>query len=159
MIQTDLHTHTKYSADSSINPKTLVEQLHSHPTVKAIAITDHHTKEGYFRVLELAHAYKDVLIIPGAEIMTPEGDLMVLDMTELPPKPWGAKDVIDFSKERDGVVVVAHPRREHGLGSLAKNCLVDAIEVLNSGTPSNLNKLAANMATEMACLALLAASP
>lgn len=120
MIQADLHIHTEYSADSSINPKTLVEQLHSHPTVKAIAITDHHSKEGYFRVLELAHAYKDVLIIPGAEIMTPEGDLMVLGMTELPPKPWGAKDVIDFSKERDGVVVAAHPCREVRFGKSSK---------------------------------------
>lgn len=149
MIQADLHIHTKYSSDSSINPKTLVEQLYSHPTIKAVAITDHDRIEGYSNVLELASAYKDVLIIPGVEITTPEGDLIVLGIAELPPKPWNVKDVIDFSKERDGVVIVAHPYREYGLGSLAKNYLVDAIEVLNGTTQSNLNKLAENLAREM----------
>ena len=149
MIQADLHVHTKYSSDSSINPKTLVEQLYSHPTIKAVAITDHDNIEGYFKVLELASAYEDVLIIPGVEITTPEGDLIVLGIVELPPKPWNVKDVIDFSKERGGVVIVAHPYREYGLGSLAKNYPVDAIEVLNGTTRSNLNKLAENLAREM----------
>ena len=149
MIQADLHVHTKYSSDSSINPKTLVEQLYSHPTIKAIAITDHDRIEGYFKVLELASAYKDVLIIPGVEITTPEGDLIVLGIAELPPKPWNVKDVIDFSKERDGVVIVAHPYREYGLGSLAKKYPVDAIEILNGTTQSSLNKLAENLAREI----------
>jgi predicted metal-dependent phosphoesterase TrpH len=149
LIQADIHIHTKYSSDSSINPKTLVEQLYSHPTIKAVAITDHDRIEGYFNVLELASAYKDVLIIPGVEITTPEGDLIVLGIAELPPKPWNVKDVIDFSKEKDGVVIVAHPYREYGLGSLAKNYPVDAIEVLNGTTQSNLNKLAENLAGEM----------
>jgi len=149
LIQADLHVHTKYSSDSSINPKTLVEQLYSHPTIKAIAITDHDRIEGYFKVLELASAYKDVLIIPGVEITTPEGDLIVLGIAELPPKPWNVKDVIDFSKERDGVVIVAHPYREYGLGSLAKKYPVDAIEILNGTTQSSLNKLAENLAREI----------
>jgi predicted metal-dependent phosphoesterase TrpH len=144
-----LHIHTECSSDSSINPKTLVEQLYSHPTIKAVAITDHDKMEGYFNVLKLASAYKDVLIIPGMEVTTPEGDMIVLGITELPPKPWNVKDVIDFSKERDGVVIVAHPYREYGLGSLAKNYPVDAIEVLNGGTQPNLNNLAENLAREM----------
>jgi predicted metal-dependent phosphoesterase TrpH len=149
LVQADLHIHTKYSSDSSINPKTLVEQLYSHPTIKAVAITDHDKIEGYFKVLELACAYEDILVIPGVEITTPEGDLIVLGITELPPKPWTVKDVLDFSKERDGVVIVAHPYREFGLGSLAKNYPFDAIEILNGGTQSNLNKLAENLAKEM----------
>jgi predicted metal-dependent phosphoesterase TrpH len=144
-----LHIHTKYSPDSSINPKTLVDQLYSHPTVKAIAVTDHDRIKGYFKVLEQASAYKDILVIPGVEITTPEGDLIVLGITELPPKPWNVKDVLDFSKKKDGVVIVAHPYRECGLGSLSKNYPVDAIEILNGGTQSNLNKLAENLAKEM----------
>jgi predicted metal-dependent phosphoesterase TrpH len=149
LIQADLHIHTECSSDSSINPKTLVEQLYSHPTIKAVAITDHDKMEGYFNVLKLASAYRDVLIIPGMEVTTPEGDMIVLGITELPPKPWNVKDVIDFSKERDGVVIVAHPYREYGLGSLAKNYPVGAIEVLNGGTQPNLNNLAENLAREM----------
>jgi predicted metal-dependent phosphoesterase TrpH len=144
-----LHVHTKYSADSSINPKTLVEQLHSHPTIKAVAVTDHDEIEGYFKVRELAAAYTDVLVIPRVEITTPEGDLLVLGIADLPPRPWNVRDVIDFSRKRGGVVVVAHPYREYGLGSHAKNYTVDAVEVLNGGTSSNLNKLAEELAMEM----------
>lgn len=149
MIQADLHVHTEYSADSSISPRTLVEQLRLHPTIKAVAITDHNGIEGYFKVLELAAAYEDLLIIPGVEITTPEGDIIVLGTTELPPKPWNVKDLIDFSKERQGVVVVAHPYREYGLGNLAKNYPVDAVEARNGGTQPDLNKLAENLAMEM----------
>jgi predicted metal-dependent phosphoesterase TrpH len=98
-------------------------QLHSHPTIKAIAVTDHGEIEGYFKVRELAAAYTDVLVIPGVEITTPEGDLLVLGINELPPKPWSVRSVIDFSRKRDGVVAVPHPYREHGLGSLAKKSL------------------------------------
>ena len=75
--------------------------------------------------------------------------MLVLGITELPPKPWKVRDVIDFSRKKDGVVVVAHPYREHGLGSLAKNYSVDAVEVLNGGTQSSLNKLAEELAREM----------
>jgi len=149
LIQADLHVHTTHSADSSTNPKMLVEQLCSHPTIKAVAITDHDTIEGYFKVQELATAYKDVLIIPGVEITTPEGDLIVLGIDELPPKPWNVKDVIDFSREKDGTIIAAHPFREHGLRSLAKNYHFDAIETLNGGTQPSLNKLAEKLAKEI----------
>jgi predicted metal-dependent phosphoesterase TrpH len=98
---------------------------------------------------ELAKTYEDILIIPGVEITTPEGDLLVLGVVEMPIAPLNVKDVIDFAGKRDGVVIVAHPFREYGLGSLAKNYEVDAVEVLNGGTPSHLNKLAEILAREM----------
>ena len=70
-------------------------------------------------------------------------------MTELPHKPWTVRNVIDFSNDRDGVVIVAHPYREYGLGNLAKNFSFDAIEVLNGGTSPRLNRLVENLAKEM----------
>jgi predicted metal-dependent phosphoesterase TrpH len=151
VIHADLHVHTNYSSDSSINPKTLVEQLRSHPTIRAIAITDHDEIEGYFKTQELAAPYEDVLVIPGMEITTPEGDIIVLGVAELPPKPWNVRDIVDFSKERGGVVIVAHPYREYGLGNLVmvKNYPVDAIEVMNGGTEAKLNRRAENLAEEM----------
>jgi len=151
LIQADLHIHTRYSFDSSINPKTLVDQLYAHPSIKAVAITDHNTVEGCCKVQELASAYSDILVIPGVEISTAEGDLIVLGVAELPPRPWNVKDVIDFAKKRGGIVIVAHPYREYGLGSSAKNYNVDAVEILNGSVPSHLNKLAEGLAKEM-CL-------
>lgn len=106
MIKADLHVHTKYSSDSSISPRTLVDQLHAHPTIKVVAVTDHNTTEGYHRAKELAAVYQDILIVPGVEIRTPEGDLIILGTADLPPRPWSVKYVISFAKTRSSIVIV-----------------------------------------------------
>jgi hypothetical protein len=144
-----LHIHTKYSSDASINPKTIVDQLYAHPSIKAAAITDHNTVEGYYKARELASAYKDILIIPGVEISTAEGDLILLGVAELPPRPWTVKNVINFAKERKSLVIAAHPYRAYGLGNSTKNYDVDAIEILNGTSPPYINKLAENLAKTM----------
>jgi predicted metal-dependent phosphoesterase TrpH len=149
LIRTDLHIHTKYSSDASINPKTIVDQLYAHPFIKAAAITDHNTVEGYYKVRELASAYKDILIIPGVEISAGEGDLILLGVAELPPKPWTVRNVIDFAKEKSSVVIAAHPYRARGLGDVVKNYNLDAIEVLNGVSSSTANKMAENLAKEL----------
>ncbi|MEM2105946.1 MAG: CehA/McbA family metallohydrolase [Candidatus Bathyarchaeia archaeon] len=149
MIAADLHVHTNYSFDASIHPKTIVEKLYAHPFIKAAAITDHNTVEGYHKVRELARTYQDILIIPGIEIATAEGDLIVLGVEELPPQPWTVRDVIDFARQNSGLVVVAHPYRAYGLGDSAKRYPVDAIEVLNGASSPNVNKLAENLAKAM----------
>jgi len=149
MIRTDLHVHTSYSPDASINPKTIVDQLYAHPFIKAVAITDHNTVEGYYKAQELASVYDDVLIIPGVEVSTVNGDILVLGVAEVPPKPWTVKNVIDFAREKGALTIAAHPYRAYGLGDLARKCNVDAIEILNGASPPNVNKLAENLAKEM----------
>jgi len=148
LIRVDLHLHTNYSPDASIHPKTIVEQLYAHPFIKAIAITDHNTVEGYHKVQKLASPYQDILIIPGIEVGTNEGELIILGVPEAPPKPWTPENIIDFAKERDGLVIVPHPYRTYGLGDSAKNYDVDAIEVLNGSDSLSLNRMAENLAKE-----------
>jgi predicted metal-dependent phosphoesterase TrpH len=149
MIYADLHVHTKYSADASIHPKTIVDQLYAHSIIKAVAITDHNTVEGYYKVQELASAYEDILIIPGVEISAIGGDIIVLGAAELPPEPWTVEKVVAFASERQALTIVAHPYRAYGLGDSAKKYDFDAIEVLNGASVSNVNKLAENLAKEM----------
>jgi predicted metal-dependent phosphoesterase TrpH len=149
VIRADLHVHTTYSFDASIQPKTLVDQLYAHPFIKAIAVTDHNTVEGYYKVRELAAPYKDIAIIPGVEVATVEGDLIVLGVAELPPKTWTVQNVIDFAREKDGVVIAAHPYRIYGLGDAIKKYNLDAIEVLNGASPPYTNKKAENLAREL----------
>jgi len=149
LINVDLHVHTNCSSDSTIQPKTIVEQLYTHPFIKAVAITDHNNVEGYYKVKKLASAYPDILIIPGVEITTFEGDLILLGVAELPPKEWTVENVIDFARERDSLVVVAHPYRAHGLGDLTKKYDVDAIEVLNGVSRSHVNRMAEKLAKKM----------
>lgn len=149
MIRADLHIHTLFSNDSSIHPKILVEQLFAHSYIKTAAITDHNTVKGYYKARELASNYKDVTIIPGIEVSTVEGDLLLLGVAEVPPEPWTVENVIDFARSVEGVVVAAHPYREFGLGEMTKNYKVDAIEVLNGGSAPHFNALAEELAKEM----------
>jgi hypothetical protein len=149
LIRVDLHLHTKYSFDASIHPKIIVDQLYAHPFIKAVAITDHNTVEGYYKVRELASPYQDILIIPGVEISTEEGDLIILGVAELPPKPWNVENVIDFARKRGSLTVAAHPYRAYGLGDLTKNYDVDAVEVLNGASAPYINRRAENLAESM----------
>ena len=65
MFPVDLHLHTVFSGDSTISPKLIVDQLHAHPLIKGVAITDHNTLEGYFQVHRLASVYEDLMILPA----------------------------------------------------------------------------------------------
>jgi len=127
-----------------------VEKLAAHNFIKAAAVTDHDTVEGLIETRKLAAAYPDILIIPGVEISTAEGDLLVLGTEETPPKPWTVETVLDFARDNACVSVVAHPYREYGMGDLARNYKVDAIEVLNGVSTPHANKLAQDLAKSMA---------
>jgi predicted metal-dependent phosphoesterase TrpH len=149
VIRADLHIHTTYSSDSAIQPKTLVEQLVAHNFIKVAAVTDHDTVRGCSVTRQLASAYPDILIIPGVEISTTQGDIVILGAEELPPQPWTVESVVDFARDRGCVSVVAHPYREYGMGDLAKNYKFDAVEVLNGCSSASANKLAQDLAKLM----------
>ena len=149
MIRADLHIHTTYSDDSTVTPKALVEKLVTHNSIKVAAVTDHDSVKGLSEIRKLAAAYPDILIIPGVEISTAEGDLLVLGTEETPPQPWTVDAVVDFARDNDCVSVVAHPYREYGMGDLAMNYKVDAIEVLNGESSQQANKRAHDLAKSM----------
>ena len=149
MINADLHIHTIYSADAVIQPKTLIDLLVSHSFIKVAAVTDHDSVRGCRATVELASAYPDILIIPGVEISTTQGDVLILGTDELPPKPWTPEVVVDFAKSIDGVSVAAHPFRMYGLGKNAYNYKLDAIEVQNGGSSSDANAQAKILARSL----------
>jgi predicted metal-dependent phosphoesterase TrpH len=149
LIRADLHIHTTYSDDSTVTPKALVEKLVAHNSIKAAAVTDHDTVNGLSETRKLAAAYPDILIIPGVEISTPEGDILLLGAEKTPPQPWTVENVLDFARDNNYVSVVAHPYREYGMGDLARNYKFDAIEVINGESTPHANKLAHELAKTM----------
>ena len=149
LIQADLHIHTVYSSDSLIQPKTLVDMLAAHSFIKAAAVTDHDSVRGCRATVELAKAYPDILIIPGVEISTEQGDVLVWGTEELPPKPWTPEAVVDFAKSIGAVTAVAHPFRVYGMGDLARNYRFDAVEVLNGNSSAAANNQARALAKSM----------
>jgi len=149
LIRADLHIHTIYSNDSTVTPKAIVEKLVAHNSIKVAAVTDHDTVKGLAETQKLASSYPDILIMPGVEISTPEGDILILGTEETPPHPWTAENVIDFTRESKYVSVVAHPYREYGMGDVARNYKFDAVEVLNGESSPAANKLANDLAKSM----------
>ena len=146
MLRMDLHLHTIFSGDSTISPKLIVDQLHSHPTIKGLAVTDHNTLEGYFRVQKLAKVYDDLVILPGIEISTEKGDIIILGVEEKVNHSTTLDSVVEFAKENDGVIIIPHPYRSQGIGDLALNVDAHAIEVLNPTATSTENMLARELA-------------
>jgi predicted metal-dependent phosphoesterase TrpH len=112
-------------------------------------VTDHDSVRGYNAAVEMASAYPDILVIPGVEISTPKGDMVILGTEELPPRPWTPEVIIDYAKSIDAVTIVVHPYREYGMGNLARNYKVDAIEVLNGGSTTVANSQAKELARSM----------
>ena len=148
MIRVDFHNHTTFSDDSLTKPKDLVEQLLAHPIVTAAAVTDHGTVQGVEVVRKLAAPYPDILIIPGVEITTTKGDIVLLGIEELPPKPWTVAEVVAFAKKTACVSIAAHPFREWGLGEAATTSGLDAVEILNGASSNEANRQARDLARE-----------
>lgn len=138
--------HTRFSGDAIISPKLIVEQLHAHPFIKAVAITDHNTMRGYIEVRKLASSYQDITIIPGVEVSTRQGDIIILGVEETPSFTSTVWEVVDFAKARAGVVVIPHPYRVNGIGDLAEKISADAIEVMNPTATQRENKMAQELA-------------
>ncbi|HKZ93979.1 MAG TPA: PHP-associated domain-containing protein [Candidatus Bathyarchaeia archaeon] len=144
MICVDVHLHTRFSFDASITPKYVADSLNANPVVKGVAITDHNTLEGYLHVRRFAAAYPDVVIVPGVEVGTTLGDVIVLGVTEKPAYWASLESVIDFAKARNGVLIVPHPFRGGGIRDAAKRIPsgLGAIEVLNPDSTEEETRMA-----------------
>jgi predicted metal-dependent phosphoesterase TrpH len=150
MVFVDLHVHTVYSGDSSITPKRLVDALHAHSFLKTVAVTDHKTMEGYHHVSKLATAYEDILILPGIEVLTTQGDIVVIGVEERPAFPITPEETITFAEERNAIAIIAHPYRTlTSLGNYARRLKPTAIEVFNPNATPEQNRMALELTREM----------
>jgi len=148
MICVDVHLHTRFSFDASIGPKHVADALNAHPVIKGVAITDHNTLEGYFHVRKFASVYPDVVVVPGVEVGTMLGDVIVLGVTEKPAYWCSLESVIDFAKARGGVLVVPHPYRGGGIRDAAMKIPNGwgAVEVLNPDSSEEEKRMAETLA-------------
>ncbi len=127
-MKIDMHVHTRFSRDSAMDPKELVESAVD-KGLDGIAVTDHNTMEGFRELEKIDHGLK---IIPGVEITTDRGELLGL-FVEKNIDSNIPREVVEEIKKQDGIVVVPHPfdplRSFDGWEELED---VDGIEVFNS---------------------------
>jgi hypothetical protein len=106
-MKLDLHLHTSFSFDGLSSPKEIVEAAVS-KGLDAICITDHGETRGAEEAIKIV-TNKSILIIPGIEIKSREGDILGLNIKKIIPNGLSAKETIDIIIKEGGLPVIAHP--------------------------------------------------
>ncbi len=107
-IVADLHMHTSWSHDCSIDPAELVDHAEAEG-LGAIAVTDHNVFGGALEAADYA-AGRDLIVIPGEEVKTDEqGEVIGLFLEREIPRGLTFEDTIAAIREQGGLVYVPHP--------------------------------------------------
>jgi len=128
-----LHIHTAASPDGHSSVTEVIEKAKS-LGFDAVAITDHDTTAGAREALSIEKP--GIIIIPGIEVSTKSGHVLVLGTTKEYAKGKSAADTINEAKKDGCTVIIPHPyhRFRHAVGLVEDEALslVDAIEAYNS---------------------------
>jgi predicted metal-dependent phosphoesterase TrpH len=146
-MKCDLHCHTFFSYDSLASPKEIVDAALKNG-IDCLAITDHGEIEGAIEAIEYAKE-KPILIIPGIEIKSREGEILALNIKEKIPDKLSTIETIEKIKKLGGMVIIPHPfslfcKFKGDLEKLKGK--IDAIEVLNASVFGSGNKRAIDFA-------------
>ncbi|HUL61663.1 MAG TPA: PHP domain-containing protein [Methanocella sp.] len=131
MLRFDLHVHSDHSPDGHSTVEEILRAA-QRKGLDGVAITDHDTTSGAVRALEVRdRVAPGLLVIPGQEISTKAGHLIVLGLTQELPPGQPVRDTIAAAHRLGGTVVVPHPdqRTRHGMRIPPG---ADAVEVYNS---------------------------
>ena len=132
LITAELHCHTVYSRDSSIEIQALITTARQRG-IERLAVTDHNTIAGALK----AQALAPDLIVVAEEVLTKRGELIGYYVREEIPRGLTVKETLRRFKDQDAFISIPHPfdllrhgwRLEELLELLPE---VDAVEVFNS---------------------------
>jgi predicted metal-dependent phosphoesterase TrpH len=147
-IRLDLHVHSWHSPDSELSLESIVSGLAS-VGLNGFALTDHNTVAGHGELAALQTRFPELVLVPGVEVSTLEGHLLVYGVSEAPPSRRPVAQTVAWVRDHGGVSVLSHPfRRAHGVGRVvAESVHVDAIETVNGHNSPGANRKAADVAT------------
>jgi predicted metal-dependent phosphoesterase TrpH/glycosyltransferase involved in cell wall biosynthesis len=107
-IVADLHMHTSWSHDCSIEAAELVDHAEAEG-LGAIAVTDHNVFGGALETVDYARG-RDLIVIPGEEVKTDnQGEVIGLFLEREIPRGLSFGDTIAAIREQGGLVYVPHP--------------------------------------------------
>ena len=135
-IVVDLHMHTRWSHDCSVEPAELIDHAEE-IGLGAIAVTDHNVFAGAIETAELARA-RDLIVIAGEEVKTDgQGEVIGLFLDEEIPRGMSFGDTIAAIRDQGGVVYLPHPfDRLHAIpdpSTLHRHVAdIDVLEVYNA---------------------------
>lgn len=126
----DLHIHSNYSDGHAC----VVEIINAavQRGLDGIALTDHDNMRGIPAARKYIKEKKlDLILIPGVEVSTSEGHLLVLGVEEPPKRKLSPEETIEAAHTLGGIANVPHPYHpfRHAIGRIPN---ADAVEVYNS---------------------------
>jgi predicted metal-dependent phosphoesterase TrpH/glycosyltransferase involved in cell wall biosynthesis len=135
-IVADLHMHTSWSHDCSIDATELVDHAEA-DGLGAIAVTDHNVFGGALEAADYARG-RELVVIRGEEVKTEDqGEVIGLFLDREIPKGMSFADTVAAIREQGGLVYVPHPfDRLHAIPdprTLHRNIAdIDVLEVYNA---------------------------
>ena len=135
-IVVDLHMHTTWSHDCSIDVDELIDHAEAEG-LGAIAVTDHNVFGGALEAVERARGRK-LIVIPGEEVKTDEqGEVIGLFLKEEIPRGMSFAETVEAIRTQGGLVYLPHPfDRLHAIpdaATLQRHLAeIDVFEVYNA---------------------------
>ncbi len=147
VLRLDLHVHSRHSPDSRLSLETIAANIAS-AGLDGFALTDHNTVAGHAELPALRAKFPNLVVLPGVEVSTVEGHLLVYGLSEAPAPNRPLLETIEWARSRGGAPVLAHPFRfSHGVGrAMAENAPVPAIETINGHNSRGANARATDVA-------------
>jgi len=135
-ITVDLHMHTTWSHDCSIDVDELLDYAEAEG-LGAIAVTDHNVFGGALEAVERARGRK-LIVIPGEEVKTDgQGEVIGLFLKEEVPRGMSFAETLEAIRAQGGLVYIPHPfDRLHAIPDAATLhrhlAEIDVFEVYNA---------------------------
>jgi predicted metal-dependent phosphoesterase TrpH len=142
----DIHIHTEYSGfgqlgvlrfpESVSRPHSLVNRARKNG-FDVICVTDHDETAGAFIAQDYAKQFDDIEVVIGEEVMTKDGEIIGLFLTERIEPELSIEETVDIIREQGGLTIAPHPFSFHvrGLKERIFDIDLDGFEVLNGGHP------------------------
>lgn len=146
MGKADTHVHCDYSGynhlglmkfpESVIDPEVQVDDARRRG-INVLAITDHNETAGGRRAQKYAEKFGDIDVIVGDEVMTDQGEVIGLWLTETPKMFMSPEETVDIIHEQGGLAIAPHPFSVHVDGMQEKifELPIEGFEVINGGHP------------------------
>ncbi len=132
-LRCDLHIHTVASPDGHYPVESVLKKA-AERGLDAVAITDHDTTASAIAASAMTDA--PVLVIPGIEVSTADGHILVMGTTKQYERGKPAEETIKEAQADGCLVIMPHPfhKFRHAVGLAKPACLdlVDAVEAYNS---------------------------
>ncbi len=143
----DLHIHSNHSNDSDLTIDNILRQA-VRKGLDGIAICDHNTVDGSLHAIERAKELDlPLLVIPGVEVSTSDGHLIVIGIKENIEPGLPVSETIRIARQKGAVLIAPHPFKKDSIGLAAKDA--DAIETFNSRCVFGENERAKELALSL----------